>query len=82
MVTIAGACLSASAMRSGRRSLAEGAVKYGDNNWRKIPIADHINHALTHQMAYLAGDTSDDHLAHAACRALFALDLLLSADPQ
>lgn len=55
--------------------LKEGADKYGDNNWKKIPIKDHLNHALTHAFAYLAGDKSDDHLEHLACRVLFALEL-------
>lgn len=54
--------------------LHHGAEKYGASNWRKIPTSDHLNHALTHVMAWLADDQSDDHLAHAACRILFALD--------
>lgn len=57
--------------------LKEGADKYGDDNWRKIPVREHVNHALTHVFAWLAGDKSDDHLEHAACRMLFALDLKL-----
>ena len=52
-----------------------GADKYGANNWRAIPSPDHLNHLITHVFAYLAGDTSDDHLSHAATRALFALEL-------
>jgi hypothetical protein len=55
--------------------LKHGADKYGDNNWRKIPVADHLNHALAHAFAYIAGDGQDDHLSHAACRLLFALEL-------
>src|SRR5262249_45742671 len=54
--------------------LKYGADKFGPDNWRKIPCADHLNHALAHVFAYGAGDTSDDHLAHAACRLLFALE--------
>lgn len=52
--------------------LAEGADKYGPQNWQKIPTFDHINHCLSHVYAYLAGDTSDDHIPHALCRLLFA----------
>lgn len=66
--------------------LHEGAVKYEPNqgkdllnsleaNWRGIPIQAHVNHALQHLVASLAGDTSDDHLGHATARLLFALEL-------
>lgn len=54
--------------------LHQGAIKYGDNNWRNIPAQDHINHALVHIFAYLHHDTQDDHLGHAFCRLMFALD--------
>jgi hypothetical protein len=52
--------------------LKEGADKYGAENWRFIPIEDHLNHMLIHAYAYLAGDKSDEHLSHIMCRALFA----------
>lgn len=52
---------------------AEGAVKYGDNNWLKgMPSGDLFNHLLKHINQYRAGDRSEDHLAHAAW-GLFAL---------
>lgn len=54
--------------------LKEGAAKYGEENWRGIDLNDHINHALVHIYAYLAGDTSDDHIEHAATRMIFALN--------
>jgi hypothetical protein len=54
--------------------LKHGADKYGDNNWRGIPVDDHLNHAMVHVFAYLAGDKQDDHLEHAACRMLMALE--------
>jgi len=57
------------------RVLREGAEKYGDDNWRNIPVRDHLNHLLIHVYAYLAGDRQDDHLAHALCRAMFAVAL-------
>ena len=53
--------------------LKEGFDKYGDDNWRKIPTRDHLNHLLVHAYAYLAGDRQDEHLSHAVCRAIFAL---------
>lgn len=49
-----------------------GADKYKPNNWRLIPQEEHINHALIHLMAALAGDTQDDHLDHALCRLMMA----------
>jgi len=53
--------------------LHEGRLKYGDDeNWRKIPAREHINHAIIHFMAYLAGDRTDEHLSHAMCRAMMA----------
>lgn len=55
-------------------ALCEGAKEYPKDNWRKIDRADHINHALTHIFAWMAGDEQEDHLAHAGCRILFAME--------
>ncbi len=55
--------------------MGEGAEKYEAWNWLRIDVPDHINHALTHLYAYLSGDTSENHLAHAACRVHMALEL-------
>lgn len=52
--------------------LHEGAEKYGVDNWRLIPVEDHLNHLIMHAYAYLAGDQSDEHLSHIMCRATFA----------
>ncbi len=57
--------------------LAEGAEKYGEDNWRKIDVRDHLNHLIVHAYAYLAGDRSDDHLSHTMCRAMFAAAVAL-----
>jgi hypothetical protein len=61
--------------------LDHGAKKYGANNWRLIPVEDHLNHLLMHVYAFLAGDRSDDHLSHALCRATFALGVALAVIP-
>lgn len=60
--------------------LYEGERKYGADNWRKIPLADHLNHLLIHVYAYLAGDRSDDHLGHMACRSMMALETALTTE--
>ena len=52
--------------------LQYGASRYAANNWRLIPQEEHINHALIHIIAHLAGDTQDDHLDHALCRLMMA----------
>lgn len=52
--------------------LSVGADKYGVNNWRGIPVEDHLNHLIAHAYAWLAGDHSDEHLSHVQCRAMFA----------
>ena len=46
---------------------AEGASKYGDNNWKKgMPVGDVLNHAIAHIYAFIDGSRSEDDLAHAA----------------
>lgn len=61
-----------------------GAAKYGETfgnrNYTKIPSVDHVGHCIQHLYAYLAGDTSDDHLAHAIVRALFAYETALEEE--
>jgi hypothetical protein len=53
--------------------LEVGARRYGEDNWRGVPTAAHVNHALMHLYAYLAGDGQDNHLGHAFCRLMFAV---------
>lgn len=55
------------------RTSAEGAMKYGEGNWLKgIPVRDYLNHAIRHIALWLAGDRTEDHLAHAAWNLLAA----------
>ena len=51
-----------------------GSERYGVNNWHGIPVESHINHAIYHFYKYLAGDRNENHLSHAFCRAMMALD--------
>jgi hypothetical protein len=50
--------------------LAYGATRYAPDNWRGISASDHYNHLMQHLFAWKAGDTQDDHLGHALCRAM------------
>lgn len=59
-------------LRVARLSCA-GKEKYGADNWRKITAKEHIDHAVSHLMLWLAKDTSEDHLTHAAWRVLAAM---------
>lgn len=52
--------------------LQYGVGRYEANNWRLIPQEEHINHALIHYVAYLMGDTQDDHVDHCMCRLMMA----------
>src|SRR5215471_13923399 len=64
----------------GERRLAEtygeGAQKYSDNNWLNgIPLTNLMNHAKDHINKYLSGDTTEDHLAHAAWNLFAAMHM-------
>jgi hypothetical protein len=62
--------IDAKAMFKLAEVLAYGAKRYAPDNWRGISASDHYNHLMQHLNAWKAGDTQDDHLGHALCRAM------------
>lgn len=59
-----------------RRALAVGAKKYPPGHWATIDIDDHLKAALRH--TFLVSDQvthKEDHLAHAICRLVMAMNL-------
>ena len=61
--------------------LTFGDSKHPDQKWKKMEPDDHVDAALRHVFAHMSGETSDTesgrlHLAHAATRLLFAVELL------
>ena len=55
-------------LSAGRRSHRAGA-------WRSKPVQKHLRHACKHLELLASGCEGEDHLAHAACRLLMALEL-------
>lgn len=52
-------------------------VNVQDRNWHRIPSWSHLEHMLQHALLFLEGDTSENHEAHVATRALFFLEMLM-----
>lgn len=67
LVPVRGLAKVAAVMRKGERK--------GRSGWGKVPVEEHINHAICHLLAYLAGRRDKPHLANAGCRVLMAADL-------
>jgi hypothetical protein len=55
--------------------LYTGKLKYGANNWQNIPDAkEHLGRAMYHITQAIEGrDHSEDHMANAICRLMFAV---------
>lgn len=65
--------LSPIGLRRVAGTCGEGAKKYSEYNWENgMPVLTMLNHAIRHIFKYLAGDRSEDHLAHAAWNLLAA----------
>ncbi len=59
--------------------MREGAEKYAVDNWRHVPVDVHLNHAIRHLLLLAAGENAgqEEHLSHAQCRTIMALDVWL-----
>lgn len=66
-------CIPPVVLRLLAQCLGFGARRYGCENWKKIPIEDHLNHAMNHINEWRAGDRSEPHLVNAMARITFAL---------
>ena len=63
------------ALRECAEVMAEGARRYGDDNWRGLPLREMLNHGMRHLALYMSGDRSEPHLSHAACNLLMAMEV-------
>ena len=61
-------CILAWTLATGRRTHRAGA-------WRLKSVQKHLQHARKHLDLLASGSGGEDHLAHAACRLLMALEL-------
>ena len=73
-------CILARTLAAGRRTHRAGA-------WRSKPVQKHLQHARKHLELLASGSEGEDHLGHAACRLLMALEIrertakIRAADP-
>ena len=57
------------------KTFAEGAERYGETAWHSQSVTFLLNHAISHLSDYLKGDRSEEHLNHAACNLLMAMEI-------
>jgi hypothetical protein len=62
--------------------LGFGRRKYGLENWKKIPIEDHLSHAMNHIVQWRMGDRSEPHLVNTLARIVFALTMTVESGEQ
>ena len=51
----------------------DGAEKYGENNWKGMPLSVYYDSAMRHMQAWWAGDENEDHAAAAVWNMLCAM---------
>jgi 5'(3')-deoxyribonucleotidase len=68
--------IPARALKEVAKVYAEGADKYGEDNWKGLSIDEINNHVYNHLYCYQEEANAED-LSHAACRILMALQLHL-----
>lgn len=68
------------------RAHGHDVIGYEDDNYRNISPREHIGRAMRHLLLWQAGDAEDgcdtDHLVHACCRTMMALELILSTEEE
>jgi hypothetical protein len=67
--------LPAKAILRASEILSKHVTSHGRDGWREIAPDVLVGRALTHLLQWQAGDRSEDHLAHALCRCLMAVEL-------
>lgn len=45
----------------------------GKEGWDSMEADEQVERAVRHGLGYLSGDTTDEHLTHLFCRAMFAV---------
>ncbi len=63
-------------MKNVAEAMGEGALKFGEQNWRKLDVKVCVNHAIRHLYMLLDGDVSEDHAGHAAANCLMVCELI------
>jgi hypothetical protein len=58
--------------------VAEGAFNHSSWNGRVIPVNEHLNQALMHIFAKMAGGIQDEHLEQALTCLMMALSLKIN----
>ncbi len=61
-------------LRGVAKVMTVGAIKYEPNNWKlgdRDAAIDAINHLEDHWLKLKDGDTSEDHIYHLSCNAMF-----------